>query len=197
MTHRDSMLPISRRVVKPADCVIAFGVPTTMSQFEQVKAQSRFVRDCCPTASQFRTEIAEPFAEIASRLLALGVNLHPELNQKQLAELFKHDVVILFAHTADTSIELMDTAVATDDIVRSVPLAFDGVFDLTACQVKDDLELVIRLYNERPHCLIKFVPHTQSATFWLYFYDVLFTILAERNVSYLDAVAEAQDQLEH
>jgi hypothetical protein len=77
--------------------------------------------------------------------------------------------------------------VRTSDVIAAVPDRFNGILDLCVCHPK---ELAKTLERLRPRCLVRSSNREATPVFWLYFYDVLTTILQTRRTTYTAALEE-------
>ncbi|MDX2044364.1 MAG: hypothetical protein SF097_24355 [Acidobacteriota bacterium] len=184
---------ISERIIRPEQCVFAFGIPLTKEAFlkDLGHPNKNFARKFHGVWEKYFEEIVSHFEMVRPRLIELGVALCPELTFEKFGHLLREgfDVIILFSHWEEDAIEFFDGFVDYRKIVETIPESFDGVLDLTVCHPE---RLVVALRGERTRCLIrsirekkKLIPH-----YWLYFFLALFTHLKFCNLTYLQAVED-------
>ena len=97
----------------------------------------------------------------------------------------KYDIVILFSHWREDTIEFFDGLVGIPDIVKAIPYEFEGLIDLCVCHPE---KLTFALRSERPKCLIRYTQKKATPYIWLYFYLMVFKRLKEENITYLQAL---------
>jgi hypothetical protein len=92
-----------------------------------------FVRGLSPTE---RLESAQTLGRVVDFARRTGVRVFENAASTHLRYLFEGaEVVTLIAHAPDqTSVELFDTAVGHDEVVRAIPDDFRGLVDLTLCR---------------------------------------------------------------
>lgn len=175
--------------VRPDECVILFGIPTSRAAFDRHLAQRTrhdFVPNVCPAWPAYEQIVEQ--VELALPLIqSLGVDVRHDARLPDLAKGFlSKRVVILFSHWIDDHVEFDEGLHDSDAIVSEVPATFDGVVDLCVCHPE---ALVMRLRRDRPECLVKRTRRKARVSYWLQFYHVLFRVLAAADVTYDHAVA--------
>lgn len=182
--------PISERIVKPENCVIAFGIPTTREAFYNHLKLRREFASMYFEWSRYNHFVAAIFARVEPALRELGVRIRTEITLSQFGQLFtgEFDVVILFAHWRQGAIEFADGLAEVSSIVPAVPREFNGLLDLCVCHPTD---LVIALERTRSNLLKKYLGERKATPrVWLNFYVALFTHLRDENVTYLKGIED-------
>ena len=185
---------ISSKIMKPHNCVLAFGIPTTEQDFHQDKLHPNkdFVKNCCGGWHKYYYEIVSNIEAIEPQLQAVGANIVHKLTLKDFGSLFREkqfDVVILFAHWKKEGgseaefIEFFDGLSNVFDVAKQIPQDFNGILDLSVCNPE---KLALALRNQK--VLIRYIPKKTTPYIWLYFYLVLFNLLNERDLTYLNAL---------
>lgn len=186
---------VTRRVIQPSDCVIAFGIPTSHEGFLLARASPSnrdFVINCCSHIRDYRREVISYTARLLPVMAELGASVVRDLTLRDFKALFhsKPPVVILFAHWNVDSIEFADGLATIEDVIDAVPGSYDGIIDLCVCHPE---KLALELRRLRQDCIVKFIEGTATPAFWLYFYVVVFRKLSDSRMTYLDAVGSTID----
>lgn len=181
---------ITRRIIKPGDCVIGFGIPTSLKGFRRAQANPAnkdFVVNCCPDVRDYQREVIGYTDRLLPVMTALGATVVRDLTLSDFREFFRRGapVIILFAHWNADSIEFDDGLAGVGEVVEAVPPSFDGVIDLCVCHPR---ELALELRRLRRECVVRFIERDATPAFWLYFYIVVFKKLAASRMTYLEAV---------
>ncbi|KAA6461263.1 hypothetical protein DYQ86_13575 [Acidobacteria bacterium AB60] len=184
-------VPVSRRVVKPAECVLAFGIPTTRESFERALTVSGtdYAKQFRGGWSQYYALLAKDVENVESPLREEGVTIVHDLTLEGFAALFERPfpAIILFSHWKEDAVEFSDGMASAGAVLAAVPEQFDGILDLCVCH---PMALVAALHKQRPGCLVKYLPVEAKPHFWMYFYKALFLHLKQSDVSYLTAIQE-------
>ena len=179
---------ISTKIIKPAQCAIGFGIPTSKTDFEHDLArQDKDFANKFKAWSIYKDQVVDHFIQLKTPIEQLGVCLVEQLTLEKFRNLFlndAYDVIILFSHWKSKTVEFYDGLKTISDIIDAVPLEFSGIIDLCVCH---PTELRIRLDKERPNCVVKFSTAKSLPLFWLNFYDTLFTYLQQYDAAYADA----------
>lgn len=179
---------ISREIVKPHQCVMGFGIPTTWGAFAEV-VDTLCNREFIPVYyrsnwNRYHHDVVRHFDDVLPELAALGVTICHKLTRGMLLN-FLNDrgcrVFILFTHFNENAVELFDGLTGIDDFVDLVPCQFDGILDLCVCH---PASLVKRLTNKRPSCLKRYSLGKATPVIWIYFYETLFLSLAGSDMNY-------------
>jgi hypothetical protein len=183
---------ITRRIIKPCDCVVAFGIPTSLEGFRRARenpANRDFVINRCPDARDYQRQIISYTDKLLPVMTALGASVVRDLTLDGFKTLFSQDppVIILFAHWDADSIEFADGLASIEDVINAVPIEYGGIIDLCVCHPK---KLALELRRLRKNCVVKFAEGRTTASFWLYFYVVLFKKLLSSRMTYLNAVSD-------
>lgn len=180
--------------MKPSDCILAFGIPTSEEEFWDAKddAERDFVNNCCPVWQVYSFDIISHLKEVTPYFQRLGVNIVYGLKLSDLRCLLTNNstkTIILFSHWEDDSVEFFDGMASSDAIVNEVPADFTGIIDLCVCHPKN---LPIKLRKHlHPDSLVKYTDNKNTPYKWLYFYWTVFTMLDESDISYLDALRKS------
>ena len=174
--------------VRPEDCVLVFGIPTTQQGFFRHLSESSrhdFVPSVCPAWPAYE-RIVEQFEVALPRISSFGVSVRHDVTFRQFSDSFSDArVVILFSHWVNDAIEFDDGLYHIDRVVSGVPPSYCGVIDLCVCHPD---ALVMSLRRERDNCLIKRSRSKARVSFWLQFYQILFHTLQKGELAYGDAV---------
>lgn len=180
---------ISKKIIKPENCIMAFGIPVSKKRFKdhQLSNKADFAKRFI-NWSQYHHQFVSNIEKVIPAIIQLGVSIEPELRLKDFEHLFnknKIDVVILFSHWNQNSIEFDDGLAHIQSIVRKIPQDYYGILDLCVCH-PDDFTKILR--ECRPNCLIRYTHQKATPYIWLYFYTVLFNYLKDYNSTYLEAL---------
>jgi len=183
---------LADRIIKPENCAIAFGIPTTVEDFERdlCHPNKDFSKIYNGVRQKYVKEFLNPLHKTEPVMTRLGVNVIHNLRLDDFGELFqkeKLEVVILFSHWKDHSVEFYDGFAEITQIVNEIPIDLSGIIDLCVCHPK---ELTFALRKLRPNYLVRFTDKEATPFFWLYFYLALFSHLANNELTYLDALKE-------
>ncbi len=191
-------------IVRPHDCVIAFGIPTNREGFDDRlrKKTSDYALHFCnfPEYSEYYVNFVRYLDMLKPALRDAGVRVVHDVTSRGFAELFKrHRVVVLFSHWAvmdrrfpQGAIELCEGLVDVGEIVRAVPRDFDGYLDLCTCFPENQIDALL---SARPRCRVKFFRKKAKPNLQLYFYGVLFQLLQETPMRYPEALARTRADL--
>lgn len=188
---------VSRKIIKPENCVLAFGIPTTESDFVENlksfnKGFSQFFKDQYGERAlkEYIRQILDDLRTIEPILTELGLQIIHKLSLKTFGELFqqsKYDVIILFSHWEYDLIEFSGDLVGKSAVLDQIPTTFSGIIDFCICTSKS---MGIDMRIERPNSLIRISKNEALPYFWLYFYLVLFKHLKQGNKSYIEALGD-------
>jgi hypothetical protein len=184
-------IPVSRRIIKPSNCALALGIPTSEDGFRQSGEHRRagFAAGFRGGWNQYRARFVADFERVEPYLRKWGVTILPDVTLASFSRLLdgSFDAAILFSHWDNDEVEFREGFEPVAAIAEAVPPEFSGIIDLCVCH---PLALVRELQCHRPRCLVKFVRTTAAPDVWLYFYRVLFSQLQKRELPYLEAVEE-------
>lgn len=192
--------------LKPADCVLAFGIPTCEDEFWEAREDSErdFVKN--QIWEKYNFQFVSHLRKIEPRLVKLGLKVVHKLTLQDFGELLRdssNKVVILFSHWKEDTVEFFDGMATEDEIINVIPSDFEGIVDLTVCHPQN---LAIRIRNHLPPTsLVKYADIKNTPLIWLYFYWAVFTILSDSNNSdpgdagnsdnsYLEALEKAVEE---
>ena len=190
---------ISVKTVKPENCAMVFGIPTTKAQFFDNfrNSEKDFVRHFKGGWAQYYNQIVSNSDRILPVLSEFGVTVIQKIDPESFSKLFResiYDVIILFSHWHNDTIELSDHLYNISNIVDAIPYEFNGILDLCVCHPEN---LTILLRRDRPNCLTRYTQQKATPYIWLHFYLVLFKNLMERELTYLQALEITIDAFLH
>lgn len=181
---------VSRRVISPKDCVVGFGIPTSIEEFVEANGSGRshYVKTWLGGLPQFRRLLLGDFERFMRFADLCQLSVVPRLTLSDFGRMLggQFAVVVLFSHFDSDHIEFHDGFVDSDEVLEAVPVAFEGILDLCVCH---PASLVRRLDSEWS-CLVKWTDRPTAPAYWLMIYETLFTVLHTRKLSYLDALEE-------
>jgi hypothetical protein len=182
--------PDYSHVVKPSDCIMAFGIPTSRKAVSDALANPAnrdFVVNCCPVWEKYDFEIVSEVEFVEPAIKSLGVRVVHNLTLEDFGELFRQQpyAIILFCHWQNEAIEFADGVKPVPALISKVPDAFSGLLDLCVCHPES---LAVSLHNSRPNCLTRYTNTPAIPAYWLYFYWALFKVLRDSDMTYLDAL---------
>lgn len=186
---------ITNRIVKPVDCALAFGIPTTRSGFlsDRNNPSKEFARRFDGGWPQYYHEVVRNVDDVIPRLKRLGVTVMRDTSLTGFSALFaqgRFKVVILFSHWANRdggAVEFTEGFVSAPAIVDVVPMSFVGLVDLCVCHPRSLTEALRAL---RPKSLVRYVDVDVIPYYWLPFYAALFNHINNNSVTYLKALEE-------
>jgi hypothetical protein len=182
---------ISTRKIKPSDCILAFGIPTSEGAFRADRARNdKDFAGLFSSWARYDNEFVDHLTTIEPMFRGLGVRVVHQLSLSRFGELLNTaEVFILFSHWLDNRIELSDGLRDVIDVVNAVPSNYEKILDLCVCRSEP---LVGALRAGRPKCLIRYVAEQSVIPrYWLFFFLVVFKYLNSRQASYLEAVEVA------
>lgn len=192
--------PVSRRVILPQRCVLAFALATTESGYTQSKEDTarEYVRLGYPVWQRYEKEVLRSINKIVPHLKTWGVHIANDVGSAALSALFAsgaYDVIVLFTHYNRSlgKLELWDGMTGIDQVLHIIPPDFNGIIDLTACETHDTLVMPIRKHS--PQCLVRHSTLPVTPDIWLYFILAMFSIIREGNMSYIDAQIKAREAM--
>jgi len=184
-------LPVSRRIVKPPNCVLALGIPTTREGFRmaQQSESADFAKRFLGGWAQYHAQFLVDLEAVEPMLRKWGVTVVHEATLADFASVLAKpfDVVILFSHWRADAVEFRGGLESTGALLGVIPPTFSGILDLCVCH---PLSLVRELDIHRPKCIVKHLPTEAAPHYWIYFYRTLFSHLRSRDMSYLVAIEE-------
>jgi len=179
--------------VKPADCAVAFALPTSEEDFALSLAQphSDYVRRFKAAGWAQYASTCEHLRQSIGRYRACGVTqVHERLSLRDWPDLFNRaKVVILFAHWIDGdrpgegAVELWDCRASPSQLLAGIPNNFDGVIDCSVCRPFELKEIVDR---RRPHATVAIIPFNVHPVIWSEIYGTILEILQRFNVEYME-----------
>jgi hypothetical protein len=200
------------KIVKPADCILAFGIPTSRDDF--IKDIQTGDKDFAKTIKggwfQYKTNIISNLREILAILENIGVTVIHRLTLEDFGKLLNRNtakVIILFSHWKEEphhtnlkhafngSVEFHDGLKSPDEIIRRIPNNFSNMLDLNVCRSK---ALAEALKRTRPNCYFRRkidVFETGNGDevkldIMLHFYKILLKHLARTSKTYFNAYME-------
>jgi hypothetical protein len=179
---------ITRTIIRPENCAIAFGIPTDELSFARAMKNrgSDYVRRYLGGFTQYEKHLLKDLDRFLVFLAKWNVHVERTVTAERLSALLSgaFDVVTLFSHGTENSVEFTDGLVEVNSIVDCVPLNYSGFIDLCVCH---PLGLVNELKFRRPNCHVKWEPLEVEPVEWMYIYPLLFSELARGQSTYLQA----------
>lgn len=189
-------VPTALVSVSSQDCLLGMALPTTDVQYQEHRRQNQH-RDYIPNLAGAWPKYVYDFL-LHYRRAKVGIERNggrivEQLTFDKFPSLFSSArIVILFAHWREKSgfagegeVEFYDGLVPVNSVANAIPEDFSGVLDLCVCH---PVNLVWRVCQWRSQCLVKFSERKVQPRYWIYFYEVLFRILLETEMSYAQAL---------
>lgn len=184
--------PFFQRAVRPRDCAILFGIPTTYSSFRRDLGATNkdLVPNGCPVWPRYRDEVVAPADRLITAAEARGVLVQRDVGIRDIAAMYdgRRTVVILVSHWTHDRVELADGLHPFREVVEQVSEEFTGFVDLCIC-VTEPMAVLLRAM--RPHCIIRSALQTYIIPrIWFGAFEALFASLDEHPRPYMDAYNE-------
>ncbi len=183
-----------KRITRPENCVLGFGIPTTAEEFHHSSRYGpvgAFAHRFHGLPAKYQARVIEPCHRLGAQMKRLGARVVPSLTLDRYTSLF-HDpeihAVILFSHWSGDFIEFLDRPAGIEAFIQAVPERLVRIIDLCICRPSE--ELIGNLRAARMQCLIPFIKAKATPLLWLHFYRDLFRLLRRGRTSYLQASAE-------
>ena len=181
---------ISSRIIKPENCVMAFGIPTTKEAFmaDQYRNDKGFAKRFNGVWERYDNEFMRYLRRCEPIYRELKVHLNYHTTLQAFGVLFrdkKYDAIILFSHWEKARIEFFNGFAGISEVMKQIPSGFDRFLDLCVCHPE---RLTIELRKNRQACLVKYINEKTTPFIWLYFYLELFHYLKENESTYLNAL---------
>lgn len=181
---------ISKRIIKPKNCTLAFGVPTSEEEFmrDQYAHNKDFAKKYNGIRQRYVKEFLNTLRKTEPMMADLGAKIIHRFRLNDFEAQFHDDmlhVIIVFSHWKNDLVEFFDGFATAAQILEKIPADFVGIIDWCVCWPE---ELVASLRKERPKCLFRFANTALTPFLWLYFYLALFKLLAENELNYFDAL---------
>lgn len=181
-------------IVKPNDCTLLIGIPTTAASFGDAVIDKCLGRRDFACSARFgglagyKMEIIAPFerarrqwgrygAEVLEHATSATVRGH--LRRKA------RGVTILLTHFVGDSVELFDALLGCEEFANMVPADHLGIIDLCMCH---PMTLVSSVKQAAPGASICFASAALTPAYWFNFYAHLFRLLKSEDVNYIDAM---------
>ncbi|MCI0561198.1 MAG: hypothetical protein MN733_22155 [Nitrososphaera sp.] len=191
------MLTGDQFLVRPDQCVLAFGIPVAERTFrEDLRAKDKDFAKQFQCWGKYYREVVSTVEQLEPILRQLGVSVIRDISLRGFGELFgKPDVrvITLFSHWLEAvgdepaRVEFADGLKNISSIVHEIPESFTGIMDLCACHPE---ELATALRKNRPRCLVKHTQIEATPSLWLHFYRSLFTVLHSSKTTYFEAITK-------
>lgn len=196
---------IAKRVVKPNECVLAFGIPTSEDGFRRARDRPNtdFARRFA-NWGKYHAQFVSVLERIEPGLEHLGVRVVHDLALDDLAKAMSNSrVFVLFSHWGERAIEFSDGMQSLELVASRIPADFYGVLDLCVCQ-SYELAAVVRSTR---CCLVRHVAGDSQASSerarlgevtperWLFVYLAAFKYLEQHEATYSCAVESVILQL--
>jgi hypothetical protein len=181
---------ITRKLIKPQDCVVAVCIPTTRAAHVNALNNPEN-RDFVPNLGKEWLLYSRDVIAYTSRLLPeiekLGVTVLYDVTLPTLNKLLSdssYRIFVLIAHWKDDAVEFADGLENISAIVDAVPTDFDGILDLCVCH---PVSLALKLRETRPNCVVRFTNAESTPALWLYYFLALFKKLQLEEITYMAA----------
>lgn len=187
------------RIVKPCECAIAFGIPTSEEAFRRdvSRPDKDFARHFGGLWSRYNFEFVSVLRGIEPAMRRLRVPIVQNLDRGHFQALTRSaSVVILFSHWCDQGIEFADGLCSVSVVAETVAPEFEGILDLCVCR---STELAAAVRSKR-RCIVRHtvdvvdpassvtpIPSEVTPEYWLYFFMMLFKHLDQVDTSYPSA----------
>ena len=200
------------RIVRPSDCLIGVCFPTTRAEFDadRLDESKHFAKTQGRIWEHYDDKYARHLRRTIHELRALGAHVQERFTLSGIRDA-THDgrwsVIIPFAHHAQIDlempgrsmwrterVELADRLALHHEIINQIPVRFVGLFDLCVCNT-GGLARLIR--ENRANCLIRYGRFNVELGYWLYYYLVLFSLIAENRLTYLQATQEVAETIKN
>jgi hypothetical protein len=182
---------VATKIVKPRDCILAFGIPTSEADFRaDLRSVCKdFARNFNGLWARYEAEFIDPLVKVERIIRNLDTRVVHGLTLARFGALVATaDVFILFTHWIGEQVEFADGLQPIAPIVEAIPQTYAGILDLCVCR-SDRFAAAVR--SARTGCLVRHVAERAvTPAYWLYFFMVLFKYLEHHDTSYLNAVAE-------
>jgi hypothetical protein len=170
---------------------MVMGIPHTEEGFRRAEERkdASFANRFLGGWSQYYAQFVRDLEGMEPFLYRLGVAILHEASLGEFSDVLTqpYDVVVLFSHWHDDSVEFSGGLESTGAIISAMPPTYSGILDLCVCH---PVPLVKDLRMHRPDCLVKYLPTEASPHYWLSFYRILFHQLQSRDLTYLAAIEE-------
>jgi hypothetical protein len=188
-----------QRVIKPADCTLAFGIPTSLQEYRRYRLAREdhdFISRFGNQERDFELAVLEYMERIIPAIEQTGARVERAITLKRFGALLcdpSRLVLTVFSHWNEDSVEFADGMAPISRIVKEVPLEYSGIVDLCVCNPND---LVMKLRQQRPRiALIRHTDANLAVGLWLWVYLELFKILQEAELTWLTALETTLDRL--
>jgi len=178
----------SNKFIKPEDCVLGFGIPTSKESFfqDQENENKDFAKMFGGVWSKYYHQFIKDLKLIEPQLLETGLKIKHNITLADYHQMFSNNqLIILFSHWKDDKVEFSNGLRPICEIVDGIPNNYAGIIDLCVCHPN---ELAVQIREKKTNCLVRYIPRKATPYFWLNFYLALFNYLKEENISYLKAL---------
>jgi len=191
---------VATRVIRPEECVVAFGIPTCEASFRASHRGSdpRLFARSFSCYDEYEHRFLRPYRTATRSMQRSGARVVADLSLDVLGELCRSSeirVVILFSHWEEGGVEMHGGFAPAGEIVQRVPHGLAKIVDLTVCHC---VALGHRLARERPECVVRLSLSRDNdrgselePALWLGFYRALFLILKRKSMSYMQVFEDA------
>jgi hypothetical protein len=184
---------ISEKIVKPENCALAIAIPTSIEAFRSDKdnCNKSFAKLYSGGWPQYSRAVIAPFQRHVPEMIRLKTQVRADITLQGFVDLFHSeniDVVILFAHWDDHTVEFFDGPANIESIVEKLLRAPAGILDLCVCQQE---KLACAFRQRRPDCIIGFTNKRATPYLWLHFYMLVLKFVNEYELTYFAAVEKA------
>jgi hypothetical protein len=182
--------PFTERIIKPSDCTLGFGIPTSEPEFIRAaqNPSADFSRRFLGGYAHYEAALLRDMQSVLPLLQHWGVSMIRGLTLEHLAGAFEtSQVVTIFTHWSQDRIEFSDGVHSIEEVVANIPISFGGLVDLCVCHPS---RLADELAAKRPRCLVRYVPVQATPSYWLYFYRTIYAVLRRENLTYMACLEE-------
>lgn len=180
---------LTRRILKPRDCVFALALPTVRREFDaDCGRHDKELARVYGIWERYRQEVAAPADRLLPQMSDLGATVIRRVTLRRFGQLFHRDfaVIILMAHWRKSgAIELADGFAEVGEIIEAIPRNAGRILDLGACQ---PWPLTLAVRRERPGCVVRMTDSDATPAIWLNFYALILHRLLAQRATYLEAV---------
>lgn len=189
---------ILEQIIKPQDCVIAFGIPMSREAYNN-KTKSTRESDFLNRFPwhDYESIIVNYYDQTIALLDGredYDLRIIHRTTFNEFVELFRSErrVIILFSHWVRGCIEFFDGLYGTDQIVWEIPGTFAGLIDLCVCRPHG---FPAAIKAKAPHCYVRHSIGPSFAPYWLNYYLMLFRNLFEQELTYSGAILQTAQNL--
>jgi hypothetical protein len=183
---------VLNRVITPADCVLAFGIPTSADEFN-ADLERPGEKDYAPhhvgSFLKFRDGFLPDIQSLVPAIAQTGLKIRLHVTLEELNAIFSEPwkVIIVFTHWArdPPQIELADRLHNPADVVAAIGVPFRKMLEFSVC---NPAPLALKIAFERPDVRAGWRSDTVGGRLQLWFYLTFAKILLERRSTFATAI---------